>query len=508
MEVTLSPLVGGDHSGKDRRNRLLLFIIWLLLVGWLLAEHTVWRDEVRAYSLALSGANVGEMLGAIHGEGHPALWYLLLRGLHYLFPYREVLPVLGAVIGIGAMAVLVFFAPFRTRVLGLILISLYGAFEYVVVSRNYGIAALLMFTLAAIYPRIRNSLLFGVIICLLCNTNVPSCILSACFVLFRFVEMLASGSRPQRHEWLVFVGNSILALFGALLAFRTVYPSFNDAALSQHYGLSVGRILAALIDFKSGFTDLGPATGVIFLPLACLGLIGRPAPFIAAVAALIGMKEFFYLIYPSSYRHEVLYLCFLISLYWMTARGAGGTWPQKYWMKPLQRIGVLVFLAILVFQTCKLIVPLRLQLEGTPFSRSRDAAVLLHRPALRNAIVMADPDTMLESLPYYSANPLYFLRQQRLGKVAELSSNVRRFLTLDDILADAKRLHQKSGRPVVFLSHLEISAGTNIRKRTMYQDETVITPESARRFLSSTRLVARLRPAGIDESYDVYTYPR
>jgi hypothetical protein len=60
----------------------------------------------------------------------------------------------------------------------------------------------------------------------------------------------------------------------------------------------------------------------------------------------------------------------------------------------------------------------------------------------------------------------------------------------------------------VFLSHLEIEPWTNIRKQVMYNDETVVTPEAANRFLSSTNLVAKLRPAGIDESYDVYVYPR
>ena len=78
---------------SDRRNRLILFILWLVLIGWFISGHTFWRDEVRAFSFALSGANMAEMLRITHGEGHPALWYLLLRGAHNLFPFREVLPV-------------------------------------------------------------------------------------------------------------------------------------------------------------------------------------------------------------------------------------------------------------------------------------------------------------------------------------------------------------------------------------------------------------------------------
>ena len=320
--------------------------------------------------------------------------------------------------------------------------------------------------------------------------------------------MLTNGSRPGKREWLVFAGNSILALAGAWLVFEMVYPTFNDAALSPHFGLSVGGLLGGLVDLKSGFTDIGLGLGTIFLPLACIGLISRPAPFSAALAGLIGMKEFFYLIYPSSYRHDVLYLCFLISLYWMASRGAGGTWRQKPWMKPAERVGILVFLVLLVVQTGKLFVPIQLALEGTPFSRSRDVGRLLDQPQLKGAIVMADPDTMLEPLPYYADNPLYFLRRQSFGKVAQLSNKARKLLTLDDVLGDAQRLHSKTGRPILFLSHLELTPTTNLRRTMMYNDETLVTPEAATRFLLETRRIARLRPSGTDENYDLYVYPR
>lgn len=506
LEAALSPLVGGEVTRADRRNRAILFILWLMLVVWFLSDHVMWRDEVRGFSFALSGSNMAEMLRITHGEGHPALWYLLLRGAHDVFPSREVLPVVGAVIGIAAMAVLAFFAPFRTVVIGLILFSYFGAFEYVVVSRNYGIAALVMFVLAALYPRIRGTLWLGLLVALLCNTNVPSCILAACFLLFRFVEMLTDGSKPTRREWLILIGNGLLGLAGAYLVFRMVYPTFNTAALSPHYGLGVRDVLAAIVDRKAGFTNLGLA--FITLPLACLGLIGRPAAFMAAVAGLIGMKEFFYLIYPSAYRHEILYVCFLLALYWMIARGAGGCWPQRDWMKIAARGGVWVFLALLVLQTGLVVYPINLRLSGIPYGRSRDAARLLQQPALRNAIVMADPDTMLEPLPYYTDNPLYFLRQQRFGKVVQFTTKGRQLLTLDDILGEAERLHQRTGRPVVFLSHLELTPDATIRKPMMYDFDTVITPDAAKRFLASTRLVAKLRSAGTDEDYDVYVYPR
>src|SRR5438045_9329671 len=104
LQLNLSPLVGTQVSPSDRRDRLLLVIAWLALVAWFLWSHVVWRDEVRAFSLALSGGNVVEMLRNVRGEGHPALWYLILRGGPDLFPNREVLPVTRAVLGVGSLA--------------------------------------------------------------------------------------------------------------------------------------------------------------------------------------------------------------------------------------------------------------------------------------------------------------------------------------------------------------------------------------------------------------------
>lgn len=507
MQAQWSPLVGGEIRHFDRLVRLVLFLVWLSLVGWFLSSHVFWRDEVRAFSFALAGSNIPEMLKVTHGEGHPALWYLILRTLHDLFPYREVLPVAGAVIGIAAMALVAWRAPFRVAVIGLILFSFYGAFEYVVVSRNYGLAALAMFGIAALYPRIRGTLWLGVLVALLCNTNVPSCLLAAMFLLFRFVEMLTDRSRPQTRDWMVFAANAVLGLVGAYLCFRMIYPTFNDAAVSSNASnLGPATLAAALLDQKEGFTNLD--FGPFLLFIACLGLVRRPAGLCAAVAGLISLKLFFYLVYPSYYRHEALYIAFLIALYWMTSEGAGGTLRTKPWVDIVQRVGAFAFLALLFMQTLMLMDPVKMQLAGIPYGRAADVARILKRPPFSQAIVMADPDVMLEPLPYYVDNPLYFLRQQRFGKVTRLSDNARHLLSLDDVLADADRLHRVTGRPVIFMSHLQLPPERAHRVKMMYHDDTLLEPASAARFLASTRLVARLRGSGTDENYDLYVYPR
>ena len=190
------------------------------------------------------------MLRNVHGEGHPALWYLILRGAHDFFPYREVLPVAGAVLGIGAMAIFAFCSPFRLFIVALVLFSLFGAFDYVVVARNYGIAALVMF---ALWQRCTAA---SETACGSASSS-RSCATPMCQVACLPRRSCCSGSsrclplnlRPSRRDWLIFAGNAALAAVGAALCFITVYPTFNNAAISGNsHDLSVANLFAGLLD--------------------------------------------------------------------------------------------------------------------------------------------------------------------------------------------------------------------------------------------------------------------
>ena len=513
MPISASPIVGDTVTARDLRVRLILFVLWIGLVAWFLSGHTFWRDEVRAFSLALSGSNVVEMLKTVHGEGHPALWYLLLRAVHSVFPFREVLPATAAAIGVAAMAIVAFRAPFRPVIVALILFSFYGAFDYVVTARNYGISALIMLSLAALYPRVKDSLWLGLILLLLTNTNLPSGILAASFLLLRFVELVAEQPRPDRGRWTRFFGNAGISAIGAYLAFSTVYPTFNDGALSANLAtIGPASLLPALLDSETAFAHLGigvwPQVQLFILFVSCLAFIGRPAALIAAIGAFAGFKLFFYFIYPSSYRHEALFLFFLLSLHWLVARGAGGRWSIGPWGARIQAAGAWALVEVLALQSWHLVNPVRLQLAGIPYSRSADVAALLRERGLSTAIVMADPDPLLEPLSYYSDNPMWFLREQYFGQVVRLSRQGRLDLTLDDILADSRKLHDKTGRPIVILTRLRLRQPVHGTHKMMYDSTTTVTPGGLQRFRASTEHLASLRPAATDENYDVFVYPK
>ncbi|KQU62097.1 hypothetical protein ASG67_02910 [Sphingomonas sp. Leaf339] len=510
-----------DAPAKDNRVlRGCLFGAWLGIAGYFIITHVMWRDEVRALSFALAGDSIGAMLRGVQGEGHPVLWYVLLRVAHDLAPVREVLPAMGAAIGIAAAAMLAFRAPFRPIILMLAPFGEWLIFEYTAVARNYGMSALILFVIADRYdPRSGRGWLAGVLLFLLCNTNVPSMLLACGILLFWLVELLTSdGLRltPAIKRWAVAAGCSA---FGAIACALAVYPPYNDAAVSPAlHHLSPAIIWNAATDWVNALFRLlpfylwqwRPATDVLLVVLVCcmpLSLIRSPGGFAASLFATAIFILFFGLIYPASYRHAALLLAFVIALHWMVARGGGGRWSSTIQPK-LQlpaSVGSAGLALLLALQVSITMVQLDYMLHGGVYSRSADLGQLLKRPDLRRAVVMANPDVMIEALGYYAPNPTWLVRQHQFGRVVRFTFYPDKDLSLGELLAEAQFVRRQTRRPVVIVirEHLDAGRAAKIGDEG-YQITFSTTPAQVHDFFAATRRIARFGPAQMDEDYDVY----
>jgi len=520
-QPTLTVPTGAPRPYSLLWLRALLWLAWLALVLFLASHHVFWRDEVRAFSIALQGENVGEMLRGLHGEGHPAIWYLLLRGAHALAGVREVLPAVALAIGAAATALLAFRAPFRPAALALILFGGLALFEYVVSARNYGLSMLLLFTIAALYSRHRDrGVLIGLLLALLCNSNVPANFLAAGLLGFWLIELVSEEGLRWTRKHSLFAANAAIAAAGAAVCFLTIYPTVHDAAVTPHPGgISIAAVAQALVSPATSFPDLGipdwlpgPANALLVtaLTIAALGgLARRPGALLAGLAVLLVFQLFFQLVYPGGYRHQGLVLMFLVTLYWLVGEGRGGTWPAAWspasWLAAASRVGAIGFAGLLAAQVPEAISKLAAARVGVPNSRIAEVADTLKGQGLAHSIVIADPDVLIEPLPYYSDNPTYLLREQRFGKVVRFTRNARLDLRLDDVLDAAAMLARRSGRPVaIILRHrLDPAAPPRIVPEP-YVGSLSMDPAQVRRFLASTRLLASFEPALTDESYDLY----
>jgi hypothetical protein len=515
---------------------LAMLVAWLGVVSVLVWTHLVWGDEVRALSLALQGDTVFAMLKGLHGEGHPAIWYLLLRTTHALVPHPEALLLVSIVVATVAMVIFVLRAPFSLPFFALILMGRFSIYEYSVVARNYGISMLLLFLFAVFYERHRyRDCLLGVLLFLLANCNVLSALLVGGLLLFWFVDGLCSETANRPKNIRMFFYNAVLAALGVVTCFITIFPTFNDSAAIDAHSVTVKMLIKGIFLPSLQFADTcaQPWVGRMAMGIqllrrlltilqslllfgSTLGLIRRTGAFLAALTTLVGFSLFFVIVYGGGYRHQALWLVFLICMYWLAAPINGQAAPvSPVQLKPfvgrLSTSGTLLFVLLLLLQlpySVNSIFRIATDRVATLGNRVREeniSAILAGHPDLKQAVIIADPDYLVATLPYYVSNPTYLMREQRYGNVVHFTRKAQLELSLGDVLTNARRIKEETGRPVVILLSHENNPSLPAQ---VYQEgynwKFIITPEQARAFQLSTRLLKHQYATESDEEYYVY----
>jgi hypothetical protein len=148
----------GDEVAAPERNRLRSAPEWLALslygvvVAAAIRLHEPWADEAQAWQIARS-LSLREMFQLLRYEGSPGLWHLLLWCLSRLHvPYAGMRWFAGA-IAVAGVAILLLCSPFPRWLKLLLPFTFFLVFQYAVVARSYVLAPILLFALAAVWPR-------------------------------------------------------------------------------------------------------------------------------------------------------------------------------------------------------------------------------------------------------------------------------------------------------------------------------------------------------------------
>lgn len=506
--------------------RVAAYSIWLVAVIALSFHHVVWRDEVRAMSLALTGANLLEMFKAIHGEGHPAIWYMLIRGSHFILHYPWILKVLSVSVAAAAMAIFVFLSPFSLGIVSIVLLSQFSVFEYSVMARNYGLSMLVVFAFMILYEKNKSrGFVLGGMLLLLANTNAHSVILVVGLLAFWLGDISLNNTEQARQDVLKnYFLNVLIAFAGIAICALTILPTFNDAAVSKgSYGGPLEKITRTVFLPGRQFSNLampvsGPPTGLrsmlrwvgfsVLLAGATLGLVRRPNALVAALLTLLGLSTFFSFIYEGGYRHEALFLIFLIAMYWTVNRVPSVTKsfiPESV-LRTIETAGIACFVILMAVQAGLGIQQILQSAGPIPPSRAADFAhFIAERPDLRKSTIIADPDMVLETMPYYVDNPIYLVRQGKYGNVVAFTRKAKLSLSLSEFLSDAQKLRSTTHDPVIILLSTRLTDPKLPRIVEEGYDWTLsLKPATIQTFLKKTTKLASFAPATGDESYDVY----
>lgn len=123
---------------------------YMVLTATLAFHHEPWRDEVDSWLMARD-ASLGTIVRISPDMGTPVGWYFLLKpfaSLGFSFATQQALTL---ILIWAAVAILIFQGPFSILVSACWCLSWYLSFEYSVMSRNYTLGVLGVFTLLGSY---------------------------------------------------------------------------------------------------------------------------------------------------------------------------------------------------------------------------------------------------------------------------------------------------------------------------------------------------------------------
>ena len=288
----------------------LLFFVNLLVA----LHHEAWRDEAQAWLLA-KHTSLPELFSLLPSEGHPCLWFLLLKLLVSLgLPFSALWCVSLAVTSLAA-ALLLWKAPFPAPCRALLLCSNLFLYYNPVIPRVYCLAALLCVCVAVFAPgRLSRPGRYLIFVALLFQTHV---------VLFGFagglmLEYAISAWREDRKKlpWL------LLPLFSLVLSFLELHKS---SSAGDARGTSLADLFAGV---RENLASAGSTLRTLFGRY--IGLYGHDA---LAAALLAGTLAVF-----------LLYVLFILRKKQLAACGA-------FLLALLCGIGWIVFVNLFVYQT-------------------------------------------------------------------------------------------------------------------------------------------------------------
>lgn len=530
LNRNIAKLVGWASYGRIKPVVLspsvfVLFLVtmglWLLLVLFASYHHEFWRDEVRALSLAISVSSPWELMTALRDEGHPGLWYVLLHLGHSWFGSNLILPGLSITIACATVALMLFISPFPLFFRFMFIFGVLPVYEYSVMARNYGISMLLMFLFASLYrSRGRHPLVLAILLAMLANSNVHSLLIAGLFTGIWLWDDYRSAcarslSRLIRTRWHIFA----LILLAAVLCVVTVMPVDSTVPRAGNFtlGQAATTIFGQFILPGQKFLQIFPARS---LPLAAsamawilvFGLGGQPHYALALLGGFVALGSFAAIVYPLDLRHQGIILGFMVSLYWMylSAVPEALQTPRILgrWLQRLCVIALFVAFPIIfghqVYKAYRAVTSEFFEQR----SSNRDFARFIEaNPGFRDAIVIAEPEYMVEALPYYRDNLIYLARESRFGTFFRFTSANRAYLSLGELLAVSRTLGEQSRKPVLIvlakdLTDIDGAEAREIEYLNFRKFER--TASATLDFAASTRKIAEFNSAKTDENFSVY----
>jgi hypothetical protein len=488
------------------------FVAYCAVAVFVTCHHEFWEDEVRAWSLAREADTLPDLFESLRDEGHPPLWYLVLFAGTRVSDSPAVLPVCSLLVAAAAIACFLLWSPFGWWLKALFLCGILPLYEYSVMARSYGLVMLTLFAACALYPwRLQRPLPLAATLALLANTSAHGAILAAGLAASIAAEWVLGGGQERPAA----KGSSIAALLVVVAGFASAlalaWPDsasavFHPEALSVSSAAhALGRFLAhPAHQFPIVFGARHLLLGAALIWLLALALLDKPYLLGAFLFGAAGLSVFLELVYSGPRRHQGVLVLLIVAAAWLASEARA----VPLW-QPLQRAVVflrrfalpLALAALFARHAVAAYNMIRFDLEHDMTSARAFGELL--RQKYPNAVVMGEPDSPLESLPFYAPNLIYIPREHRFGNWTHFTSANQRDLSLYDLVSIGKSLRAQTRQPVLLALGHDLSGNPSI---IAYGSSLFAWSRTQRAMLRhETTLVASFHGAPL-ENYDVFSF--
>lgn len=490
----------------------------------------MWRDEVRALSVATKASGWSEMFASLHQEGHPGIWYVILRSAFELTHSNLVLPVIALAVGSALTYVILRYAPFPLWLRLLTVFGVFVSYEYSVMARNYGIGILLMLGACVLFNNRRErGIALGFVLAVMANTSVHAALASSMIALLWMLDFLDAERRPSFLRVESLAGLAI-AVVGAAIAIWSAMPPSQMSYAGPLHHLGLGDIARSIfIDPGKGlrgvyvadiaasaelpWTRLGIDPTIVSRVIVDLGLVTigwglwpSRKHFAVFVASILSFEILFHGVYPAALRHMGVVTFLIVAICWIAIRERKGTDAGTF----THRVA-LGLVPVMLIQSIGLPIVVRRHLTHPASSSKALGEFIRATPRLSGAILMGEPDYVVEALPYYVSNRVYMPRQHEYSRVVYFATGVGRQtdLSLDGLLDAADSIGCVTQSPVLLsIGYPEFVRQPSGLIRGAYNAAHFSwTAEGKKRLASRGSMLGDFQGATTDENYEVFELP-
>jgi hypothetical protein len=390
-------------------------LAWLPVALFAIGHHEMWRDELHCWLVARDSPWPWDV---VHNyDGHPPLWYLLLWVLEKT-THRPIAMQI-AHVGIALAVVWVFAsrAPFARPLRALFPFGYFLAYEYVALSRCYGLALLFALLLCDQHPRrferpARTALLLAA----LALTTTVATMVAAAYTLVLAVDavaLLRQRDPLARRAWIPVAAGAAAFVAAALCAWPPADSTVTHVAWPHEMpdDFAPTRLVVALAPIPRAYFFFWNSNALlsyepfrrIAVPVAlAIGawllfvLSRRRAAALLFGAGWVGLMALFGLVYGGDVRHHGFLFVLLLMAAWLVqrgdVRGAPDVQREVHGWKRLRERALAPTLAVVLLAHVAA-TPIALYYEyAKVFSSGARAAEVLRARGLADALLVAEVD--------------------------------------------------------------------------------------------------------------------